>query len=137
MLVKLHKKSIKVTPESGLLWSIEQSNATAYKLIQICYHFEYLTILTVNNLILPFKLFQVSVISCEDVGCHICLGLLWSIIGVTFLAALGLLWLPLGVTLIKFLVWYNQCKTVWNIFKVQNLELDNLVIFLHLYAVKT
>ena len=53
----------------------------------------------------------------------------------TFLAALGLLWSPLGVTLIRFLVWYNQCKTVWNTFKVQNL--DHLVIFLQLHAVKT
>ena len=53
---------------------MKRSNPTAYKVTQICYHFEYLTILTVNYLILPFKLFQVSVISCEDVGYHIAWG---------------------------------------------------------------
>ena len=73
-----------------------------------------------------------NVFMVEDTRCH-CLGLLWLTIGVTFLAVLGLLWLLLGVTLIRFLVWYNQLFE--NTFKVQNL--DHLVIFLKLYAVKT
>ena len=49
---------------------MKRRNPTAYKVTQICYHFEYLTILTV----LYRKLFQVSVISCEDVGYHIAWG---------------------------------------------------------------
>ena len=91
---------------------IEQSNPTAYKVTQICYYFEYLTVLTVNNLISPFSLFQVSIRVSYFLGV-----ILWLIIWVTFLVALGLLWSFLGVTLIGYLVWYNQCKTVWSTFK--------------------
>ena len=42
----------------GLLWSIEQSNPTAYKVTQIRYYFEYLAILTVNNLIYHWNYFK-------------------------------------------------------------------------------
>ena len=40
-----------------------QHNPTAYKITEIHFHFDYLTILGVNNLILAFKLFQVPMSS--------------------------------------------------------------------------
>ena len=133
----------------GLLWLIKQSNPSAYEVTQICYYFEYLTILALAKQ--PWWFYHSNYCKYQNVFVlkKICLGLIWSIIGVTFLATctLGLIWLRLGFTLIRFLVWYNQCKTVWNtclkswengltcLFKVQSL--DCLVIFLQLYAVKT
>ena len=116
----------------GLLWSIKQSNPSAYEVTQICYHFEYLTILAVAKQ--PWLFYHSNYCKYQNVFVlKICLGLIWSIIEVTFLATctLGLLWLLLGFTLIRFL----DDKTVWNTFKVQNS--DYLVIFLQLYAVKT
>ena len=105
---------------------MKQSNPTAYEVTQMRSYFECLTILAANNLILPFKLFQVPLSS------------LWryrvSLLGITlidhwgdFSCCFGVILLLLGVTLIGFLVWYNQFKIVWNTFKVQNL--DHLVIF--------
>ena len=67
------------------------------------------TILTINNLILPLKLFKYQWL--QDVGCH-CLGGVTLINhcnhGVTFLVALGVTLSLLRITLIKFLVWENQ-----------------------------
>ena len=83
-----------------------------------------LIILTVTYLILTFKLFQVTMTSCEWRYRVLYMGLLWLILGSDFSCCfVGLLWLLLGVTLIG------------KIFKFQNL--DHLVIFLQLYAVKT
>ena len=39
------------------------ANPMGYEVTQIHYHFQYLTILAVNNFILPFKLFQVPMSS--------------------------------------------------------------------------
>ena len=89
--------------------SNQQSTLTAYEVTQICYHFVYLIILILTKLIKLFKLFPVTVTSCEDVGCHY-LGLLFFLLWGYFDMAS---WIH-GVTLIGFLVWYNQCETVWN-----------------------
>ena len=66
--------------------------------------------------------------SCED-QCRL------SLLGVTlidhwgdFSCCYGVTLVTAWVTLIGFLVSYNQCKTFWNTFKVQNL--DHLVISL-------
>ena len=56
----------------------------AYKLTLICFHFawafNYFNIATVSNL--TFKLFEVTMISGEDIGCQF-LVLLWLIVRVT------------------------------------------------------